>query len=97
VNESEHLYFAVRRGGKWITKRVEDASAQDVQGIQFERDFMSARTTRDEHDAAIVQVETNVRAGEDPFTALRSATQTSPGLELLRKLVREAGFRVTTV
>lgn len=92
---SEQLFFAVRRGGKWVAKRVEDAAATDFEGIDFARDFMSALIEVDDPDVALIQVETNLRAGEDPFADLRRATKDSPGLELVRRLARQAGYRVT--
>lgn len=92
---SEYLFIATRRGGKWVAKRVDNVTAEDLAGLNFTRDFMSALSPSDDADAAIIQVETNLRAGEDPFEALRAVTQSTPGVELVRKLVREAGYRVT--
>jgi hypothetical protein len=97
VAEARHLYFAVRRGGKWNTKKVEDVTEQDLRGIELSRDFMTALTSRDDLDAGIVEIETNLRACQDPFEALREADEHSPGLELLRRIVRAAGYRITSL
>lgn len=94
---SEQLFFAVRRGGKWVAKRIEDAKPEDFQGIDFGRDFMSALVSERDVDAALIQVETNLRTGEDPLEALRRASSNSEGLELVRSLARQGGYRVTLV
>jgi hypothetical protein len=94
---SEQLFFAVRRGGKWVAKRIEDAKAEDFQGVDFGRDFMSALVSENDVDAALIQVETNLRTGEDPLEALRKATSSSEGLALVRNLARQGGYRVTLV
>ena len=91
------IYFAVRRGGKWVAKRVEDATTQDLTGIHWDRDFMSAAVAEENDEAAIIQVETNLRAGEEPLAALRLAESSSPGLDLVRRFARDAGYRVTLV
>ena len=95
--QSEYIYFAVRRGGKWVAKRVEDATEEDLKGVQLTRDFMTAVTSKEDLDAAVVQIESNVRTGEDPFDALRREGHTSEGLDLLRRVVRQAGYRVTLI
>jgi hypothetical protein len=94
---SKQLFFAVRRGGKWVAKKIEDATPADFEGVDFARDFMSALVDEADADMAVVQVETNLRAGEDPLEAMRNATGSSAGLELVRKLARQAGYRVTLV
>lgn len=95
--QSEYVYFAVRRGGKWVAKRVEDATEEDLKGVQLTRDFMTAVTSKADLDAAVIQIESNVRTGEDPFDGLRHEGESSAGLDLLRRIVREAGFRTTIV
>ena len=94
---SEQLFFAVRRGGKWVAKKIEDARPEDFDGVDFARDFMSALVEGKDADAAVIQVEINLRAGEEPLDALRRASGTSEGLELVRRLARQAGYRLTLV
>jgi len=95
--QSEYIYFAVRRGGKWVVKRVEDATEDDLKGVQLARDFMTAATTSEDLDAAVIQIESNVRTGEDPLDALRRESNESPGLDLLRRVARQAGYRLTLI
>lgn len=93
--ERAHLYFATRRGEKWVTKAVEDATEQDFVGINMEREFMSAATLSESLDAAVVQMETTLRAGDSPFEAIENSEQTGPGIDLIRRLIREAGSRIS--
>ncbi|HEY6876569.1 MAG TPA: hypothetical protein VI299_01070 [Polyangiales bacterium] len=93
--EPTYLYFAIHRGEKWVTKRVEDATEQDFIGVNLEREFMSAATPHESMDAALIQVETNLRVGDDPFEAIHDSVQTGPGIELIRGLIRKAGHRIS--
>jgi hypothetical protein len=95
MDDQTYLYFAVRRGEKWVTKRVEDASEQDFVGINLEREFMSAVTPHENLDAAIIQMETNLRAGDGPFDAIQDSPKTGPGIELIRALIRKSGTRIS--
>lgn len=93
--EHAHLYFATRRGEKWVTKRIEDASEQDFVGINMEREFMSAVTPSESLDAALVQMETTLRAGDGPFDAIHDSDQSGRGIDLIRRLIRDAGTRIS--
>jgi hypothetical protein len=95
MSEATYLYFAVKRGEKWVTKRVEDASEQDFVGINMEREFMSAATHSENPDAAIIQVEANLRAGDDPFDAIQNSDQSGPGIDLIRAQIRKSGHRTS--
>jgi hypothetical protein len=95
MTEAAHLYFAIHRGEKWVTKRVEDATEDDFRGINMERDFMSAATMSDSLDAALVQIETNLGAGNGPFDAIHDHDQHGRGIDLIKRLIREAGHRVS--
>ncbi len=95
MDQQTHLYFAVRRGEKWVTKRVEDATEQDFVGVNLEREFMSAAAVGESLDAAIIQMETNLRAGDGPFDAIHDSDQTGPGVDLIRALIRKSGNRTS--
>jgi hypothetical protein len=95
MSEQAHLYFAIRRGEKWVTKRVEDATEQDFVGVNLEREFMSATTTNDSLDAAIIQIETSLRAGDAPFDAINDSDQTGAGIDLIRAHIRKSGSRIS--
>lgn len=95
MDEQTYLYFAVRRGEKWVTKRIEDATEQDFVGVNLEREFMSAVTSNENQDAAIIQIETNLRAGDSPFDAINDSDKTGPGIDLIRALIRKSGNRIS--
>ncbi|MET0284445.1 MAG: hypothetical protein ABW352_08250 [Polyangiales bacterium] len=95
MDQQTYLYFAVRRGEKWVTKRVEDATEQDFVGVNPEREFMSAATTNESLDAAIIQMETNLRAGDGPFDAINDSDQSGPGIDLIRAVIRKSGNRIS--